>query len=214
MLQKSKGGTNWTCFLDFIDLQCSLPALFWIIWLLLLFFCFCPQRLVALDFTHGIVIKWSQNCWKVVVLKGFVVMGLLQVRAVKFWIFWRSLIFGVGCEWRILFMYDRRGRSRDKCVCAYDRRRRMLSWKCPRPFSTKSNLNIPFVRHTTEVEYERQMCEMLHTDITSEIDVVEMSCCCLPRPFCVLWNMGRGYLGSRRVLKSVTEVEGFALWLE
>lgn len=41
----------------------------------------------------------------------------------------------------------------------------------------------PFVRYATEVEYDRRMHKMLGTNFSSDSDVVDFSCCFLPRLF-------------------------------
>lgn len=54
------------------------------------------------------------------------------------------------------------------------------------------NLNMPFVRLATEVEYVRRMREMLRTNISSLNNVVDLSRCCLLRtfsPFYVIWEV-------------------------
>lgn len=46
-----------------------------------------------------------------------------------------------------------------------------------------ADLDMPLVRHVTDVEYVRHMREVLRTDIYFESDVVDLSDFCLPRPF-------------------------------
>lgn len=55
---------------------------------------------------------------------------------------------------------------------------------CSGLFQNMRDLDMSFVRHATGVKYVRDMSEMLHTDISSHSDIVNMSRCCLPHPIC------------------------------
>lgn len=45
------------------------------------------------------------------------------------------------------------------------------------------NLDMLFVCHATEAEFVRGMCKILHADISSDSNVVELPFCCFPHPF-------------------------------
>lgn len=88
-----------------------------------------------------------------------------------------------------LSIYDLQGRSRDTCVGAYVHRSKALSSLCPGVSSNMPDLDLPFVPHVTEVEYKRRISKMLGTDISSESNVVDLSCCWLPRTFSSFYLM-------------------------
>lgn len=50
-------------------------------------------------------------------------------------------------------------------------------------FLNKADLDVPIVRHATEVDYARHKSGTLHSDITFDSDVFDMSPHCLPRLF-------------------------------
>lgn len=58
-----------------------------------------------------------------------------------------------------------------------------MSRSCPGVSMKMPDLNMPFVLHATEVDYERRMHEMLRTDISSESDGIHLYRCCLPLSF-------------------------------
>lgn len=83
-------------------------------------------------------------------------------------------------------IYDGQGCSMNKCVSAYAHRWRAMSRSYPVVFSNIPYLDMPLIRRAIE-KYVRQMREMSHMDISSDSDVVDLSRCCLPRPFCLLY---------------------------
>lgn len=52
----------------------------------------------------------------------------------------------------------------------------------PGIFLDMPDVNMPFIYHATEFKYAFRMWEMFRTDISSESDVVDFSCCLLPFP--------------------------------
>lgn len=46
---------------------------------------------------------------------------------------------------------------------------------------------MPLVHHATKFEFVCRMCTELRADISSENDIVYLSCCCLPRPFSLVY---------------------------
>lgn len=51
-------------------------------------------------------------------------------------------------------------------------------------FLDYANSDLPLVCDASEVENVHCMRGMLRTNIASESDVVDLFCCCFPRPFC------------------------------
>lgn len=83
-----------------------------------------------------------------------------------------------GC----LSLNDRQRHSSDTCVGDNARHWRAMSRSYPRVSRNMPDLHMPLVRHATEVKYVRTIWEMLRTDISSEGNVVDLSCCFLPLP--------------------------------
>lgn len=67
------------------------------------------------------------------------------------------------------------------------RRWRVLSRLCPGVFLNMPDLKMTFVRHETEIVYVRRMHGILRMELSSESDVVNLSCRCMPRPFSSLY---------------------------
>lgn len=109
-------------------------------------------------------------------------MGLLRVLALVFRLLRRLSIFGNSHEWRQPAIYDNQGRSGHMHVGAYARQWIAMSRLCPSVFLNMKVLDMLFVPHATEVEYERRTREMLRSDISSDSDEANLSSCCLPLP--------------------------------
>lgn len=58
-----------------------------------------------------------------------------------------------------------------------------MSKSCLVVFQNMLDLDMPFVRYVTEVEYVRCKREIERTDISSDNDLADLSCCCLPHLF-------------------------------
>lgn len=82
-----------------------------------------------------------------------------------------------------LFIYDRQGSLKDTFIGADARRWGAMSRSRPGVLRNLSNLDMPFVCYATEVDFVRRMWKMLGTNISSDSDEVDLSCCCFPRTF-------------------------------
>lgn len=82
-----------------------------------------------------------------------------------------------------LSIYDLQGSLMYTCVGAYRRRWRALSKSCLSVFLNMLDMDMPFVRHVTEVVNLSCMREILRPDISYESDIVVLSRWCFPRRY-------------------------------
>lgn len=88
-----------------------------------------------------------------------------------------------------LSIYEYQRSSRNTCFGASGSQCRALCRSYPDFFLGMQDFNMPFAHHGTKTQYVRRMRFVLRIYVSSESDMADLSCCCLPRPSSYIYQM-------------------------